>query len=125
MKLRVATVPAFADSWVCTIMDDENYSIRGAMLKAMEKVYKLDDLAGKAINEYKATTNYELSQLDRTGSSIHTYKLFGAFPKAVGEISLSHSELDPITFDLTFSLDYFIITPIKGKSPVTAPTGNS
>lgn len=45
-----------------------------------------------------------------TGSTICVYKLFGAWPKTIGQVQLDYGTNDVASFDVTFSYQYHIVT---------------
>lgn len=66
------------------------------------------NIYGKPIS-YMADQEIHLLGFD-TGETICVYKLFGAWPKTIGQVTLDYGTNDIASFDVTFSYQYHIVT---------------
>lgn len=59
----------------------------------------------------------ELELLGVNGLSIEKYKLYGAWPKNIGPITLDYSQNDVVTFDVTFAYIYHACSKVNYNVP--------
>lgn len=107
-KIRLAGPAEFDGSWTVKFLLDETHSLRHAFLGWMQSAYDANKMHHTAPSEYKRN-NIKVEQVSKNGETIVTYNFVGAFPKEVGEIALSQSEVNPSEFDVIFSYDYFVV----------------
>jgi hypothetical protein len=70
-------------------------------------------------NEYMVDQQVEL--LDLQGTPTTKYKLFGTWPKMIGNSNLDYSANDVVQFDVTFTYVYHVIDTVKyGVTPTFA-----
>jgi hypothetical protein len=76
-------------------------------------------------NKYNLPKDYLVDQqvelLDLAGAPITKYKLFGAWPKMIGNSSLDYSANEVVQFDVTFTYIYHVVDTAKyGVTPTFA-----
>ena len=99
------------DAWTVTIMNDRNFSVRGALEGWMDD---MSDIGGTTkANTLSATSYYAnatVKQLDRNNSVIRTYKLEGLWPTTLDAIDLSYDANDAVEeFGATFRFNWMTI----------------
>ena len=104
---KMAGKYTFTD-FTCTFNVDMDSRIIHSFDKWMNHIHNV------TTNEYKAPKEYMadqyLSLLGYTGNVISEYKLFSAWPKTVGAVTLDYATSDVAQFDVTFSYQYHTIT---------------
>ena len=93
--------------WSVSIYNDNNFLLRNAMetwSNAMNNF--IDNTGNTSPFAYKA--DMSVSQLDRNGVVVKTYKFVGAFPQAIGEIALDFGANDQVEeFPVTFAYEHY------------------
>ena len=93
----------FSGTWSCTFIDDENHSLRGAVLAWMEQIdsSKTHSRRVSAHNDYmKTAILQQLSTIDNTPTA--TYVFEDVWPKSISDSSLDDSNGDLIEFTVEF-----------------------
>ena len=95
--------------WTCQIYNGTDFKVRSALERWSHTILAAESTAGlDAPAKYKGSV--EIKHLDRNGHVLRTYKLIGAYPQEVGEISLGFDQGNTIEqFSCTFVYDYFTI----------------
>ena len=96
--------------WQCQIYNSADFRVRNALERWSHMILAAESTIGVDIPLlYKQTV--EIKHLDRNGNILRTYKLIGAYPQEVGEISLGYDQGNTIEqFSCTFVYDYFTFT---------------
>ena len=105
-QLKVAGDRTFA-TLSCTIINDENYRLRGRFEKWMKKIAGHDNARGATfLDQYQ--TRLTLTQRRRNGSYAAFYSFYDAFPTALGTIALDWSSTDLIEeYTVEFQYQYW------------------
>ncbi|HET8686642.1 MAG TPA: phage tail protein [Methanosarcina sp.] len=92
--------------WTVAIYN-ENFLIRDTLERWMHGINNLDNNTGiVAPSQYQA--DLYVSQLDRAGDVIKTYRMLNAFPIQVSPIQLDFEANNQVEiFEVTFSYDYY------------------
>ena len=95
--------------WTCQIYNGTDFKVRSALERWSHTILAAESTAGlDTPAKYKGSV--EIKHLDRNGHVLRTYKLIGAYPQEVGEISLGFDQGNTIEqFSCTFVYDYFTI----------------
>ncbi len=97
------------NDWVVTFNVDKN----GKILKKFADWQKLmhDSETNTYGNPITYMTNPEVHLLGfDSGETVCVYKMYGAWPKLIGQVALDYSVGDVATVDITFSYQYHIVT---------------
>lgn len=105
-KLQFASTAEFEHSWEVEFLVDSGHAIRNKLIGWMSRAYDPSILRNGAPIEYKVD-NVQIHQLDRTSNTVVAYQFVGLFPEEVGQITVSHEEVNPEVFPTTFSYDYW------------------
>ena len=93
-------------TWGCSIYNDIDFTVRGALEDWSELIRSGDSTDGASYpTEYKSTVTIE--QLNRAGDTVRTYTLHGAWPSDLGEIALNFDGSEIENYQATFTYDYF------------------
>lgn len=108
------------DTWNVTFTVDQYAGIRQAFVEWQDKI--LDPRTNRHGvpgdgGGYMADQLVSLINFDFNSEAI-TYKLVGAYPSTVGEVTLDYADSAYATFDVTFTYQYFI-TATGGQIPGT------
>lgn len=106
--LRLAGPAEFEGTWSTSFLCDEAHSIRHKFLSWMSVAYDPSTMSHGAPSQYK-DDRCQIHQLDRAGNSISVYNFIGLFPSNVGQIEVSHENVEPEQFEVTFTYDYWIL----------------
>jgi hypothetical protein len=95
--------------WQCTIYNDANYTVRGALESWVANIRTPSSTDGSALpQDYKSTITVE--QLNRAGETTRIYYLYGAYPTEVEMIQLDYTQATQIEqYGVTFAYDYFTV----------------
>lgn len=105
-ELKIAGDRTFED-WTITIINDTDFTIRNSFERWMNGMNAHSANTG-LVNPIDYQSDLLVDQLDRDESVIKRYSFRGAFPVAVGEITVDYDARDTIeTFDVTFSYQYW------------------
>jgi len=73
-------------------------------------------------NIYSAPADYMVDQqvelLGNEGESITKYKLIGAWPSEIGEITLDYTATDLAIFDVTYTYQYHVVDGVSYGKPI-------
>lgn len=122
LNMRIADRPEFPE-WTVTYLCTEDHALRNAHIKWMHQAYDVSDQVNKAHRNYKRdeTTLYHLTS-DHVDA--FSYKFFGLFPSAVGEMALAQEGGEVMQFDVTYSYDNFLTAPQDGAKDLSGVLGN-
>ena len=126
MKMNVATVPEFDPNFTVEILADEKQVLRGNIMKWMSYIYDPATMEASTLdgdNGYKRD-NVVVQQLDRAGQTIMAYQFYGLFPSSCDSIKLSHDEVDPQKFSVTFAYDFFTFN-LQAPGTLTSGEGTT
>lgn len=118
-QLKVAGDRTF-ENWTITVFNESTFAIRDAFERWMNSINA--HAAGTAVSSNPADYQAQLviDQLDRSGASLKTYVIEGAFPVNLGAIELDYSTNDTIEeFTCEFAYQYWTArsTDGGGSSP--------
>jgi hypothetical protein len=108
MQTKIAGDPTFDDVTMTTHVDYEfkTKAYFEKWLEGIALVAQEGDNTRTAPAEYKGEVTVE--QLGRTGETIRSYTLVGAYPKQMDSIELSHESTDTLEeLSITFGIDYW------------------
>lgn len=95
------------EPWTVTIINDNDFRIRNALENWSELMNKNRDNTG-ALEPAVYWQDLYVTQLDRNGNELKTYKMIGAFPENISAIDLSFDQLNTIeTYTVTFQYQYW------------------
>lgn len=95
------------EPWVITVYNDTSFDIRNAMEQWSNGIQSLNTTNG-LVNPRDYQVDLQVSQLDRNGAILKTYKFVDAFPTAISAIQLDYNAVNEIeTFDVTFQYNYW------------------
>tara|TARA_Y100000592_G_scaffold50029_1_gene79244 strand:+ start:4315 stop:4905 length:591 start_codon:yes stop_codon:yes gene_type:complete len=92
--LKVAGDRTF-DTWTITVLNDTDFTIRGAFERWMNSINRVTDATG-AVNPSEYQADAFVYQLDRDGSVLRKYKFHDVFPTNVSQIDLSYDSSDTL-----------------------------
>ena len=103
-KLKIGGDRTF-DDWEITVLVDGEFNTRDAFEAWSNSINNhVSNIGEPNADAYMA--QWEVSQLDRAGEIIKTYKLFGLWPVSIGSIELSSDAADSLEeFPVTLSLE--------------------
>lgn len=98
------------------VINDSDFSIRTALEEWINGMDNRINKTGRLQpSEYQRDVN--IFQLDRNGNTLKEYKLYSAFPNAIGPVSLNFGLNDQIS-EFTVSLEYQTFT--VSNNPINA-----
>lgn len=91
----------------CTILNDSAFTIRTALEQWMNGIEDMQNKTGRlAPSQYQ--TDMFITQLDRNGVVLKSYKLLGAFPTEIGTVPLDFGSNDQMSnFPVSFQYQSF------------------
>lgn len=91
----------------CTILNDSAFTIRTALEQWMNGIEDMQNKTGRlAPSQYQ--TDMFITQLDRNGVVLKSYKLLGAFPTELGTVPLDFGSNDQMSnFPVSFQYQSF------------------
>jgi len=102
------------EPWNITIYNDTSFNIRNALETWSNGVQSLTTTEG-AVNPRDYQVDMQVSQLDRNGAILKTYKFIDAYPTTIGAIQLDYDSVNQIeTFDTTFQYNYWTSDTAQG-----------
>ena len=119
------------DAWTVTIFNDRSYSVRGALESWMDDI---TDSGGTTMSNLISSGSYyasaNVTQLDRSGKAIRTYRLMGLWPTTLDAIDLSWDANDAIEeFGATFRFNWIEMGGVSGApaegAPANGPPGRN
>lgn len=98
------------DTWTVTVINDTNFTLRGNFESWMNLINKHEDSSGTTSpSDYMKDA--EVIQLDRSGTSLRTYKFYDIFPTNISPIDLSYDTTDSIEeFTVEFQVQWWSAT---------------
>lgn len=113
---KIATTTQFGDLSVTFNLDDKAATnARNQFLKWQQKIHD------PATNKHGIPSNGQgyygelnLQHLDGQGNVMTEYKIFGAFPKSVGAVSLDYGSKNIATFQVSFTYQYHTVVGVNG-----------
>jgi hypothetical protein len=113
-EVKLAGDKVFAP-FTCTILNDTDFQLRDGMEKWMNSIESNSRKTG-VTNPEQYQAIIIVSQLDRAGATLRTYRLFGAFPTDISPVGLDFSANDQLsTFGATFQYQHFdVFSPQTG-----------
>lgn len=98
------------EPWTISVYNDTSFDIRNALEQWSNGVQSLVDTTGR-VNPRDYQVDLQVSQLDRNGAILKTYKFVDAYPTTIGAIALDYDTVNQIeTFDVTFQYNYWTST---------------
>lgn len=130
-QLKVTGDRVFND-WTVQITNDNNFAVRNAFERWHDAINgAVTNVSGNGVNAERFDSyvgNLEVDQLGRDGRTIKRYRLIGAWPTEVGDISLSFDAGTVEEFPVTFTYQWFetdtTFEPSTGNF-VTPPSFNA
>jgi hypothetical protein len=116
-QLKIAGDRTFA-TLSCTIINDEEYAVRGRFEQWMSVIASHDTAYGAESLEFYQT-DLELSQLARGGARTARYNFASAFPTGLGSIALDWSSTDTIEdYTVEFQYQYWTSTFVQADGQI-------
>ena len=95
------------DPWTVTVINDTDFTIRGAFERWMNFINRVTDATG-AVNPADYQADSVVYQLDRDGSVLRKYKFHDVFPTNVSQIDLSYDSSDTLEeFTVELQVQYW------------------
>jgi hypothetical protein len=113
-EIKLAGDKVFAP-FTCTILNDTDFQLRDGLEKWMNAMERNSAKSGSTSPaDYQSTI--VVTQLDRSGAVLRTYRLIDAFPTDISPIGLDFSANDQLsTFGATFQYQHFdVFSPSTG-----------
>lgn len=123
LNMRITDRPEFPE-WTVTYLCTEDHALRSAHIAWMHKAYNASAQRNFAHAEYKIDTAV-LYHLSANHSDVYSYKFFGLFPSAVGEMGVAQEGGEVMQFDVTYSYDLFINGLGSSANTADATIGSS
>lgn len=101
---RMGTKQEFAD-WTVTFTLDSPDTVRNAYLNWMNKIHNPSTNVHGIPAQYMLDQHVELLTPDGNGT-VALYKLIGAWPSSVGEVTLDYATSDIASFTVTYKYQY-------------------
>lgn len=97
------------DPWNITVINEADFNLRAAFEQWSNIINNLrTNVSSQLYSQY--ATDWTVTQLDRTGADIRTYKLIKCWPSQVSPINLSFDATDQVEeFDVTLEYQEFQI----------------
>jgi hypothetical protein len=124
MKMQVASVVEFDQTWQVECLADEAQALRGNLLRWTSYIHDPGTMEGAALTSYKKDKIY-VSQLDRLGSPVLVYAFYGLFPSIVESPKLGHDDVEPAKFNVTFTYDFYTVATGANAKAVNIGSDNS
>ena len=100
--------------WAITVYNDTSFNIRNALEQWSNGVQSLTTTEGR-VNPRDYQVDLQVSQLDRNGAILKTYKFVDAYPTEIGAIALDYETVNQIeTFEVVFQYNYWTSTTATG-----------
>ena len=104
--LKIAGDRTF-DTWTVTVINDTDFTIRGAFERWMNFINRVTDATG-AVNPADYQADSFVYQLDRDGSVLRKYKFHDVFPTNVSQIDRSYDSSDTLEeFTVELQVQYW------------------
>lgn len=106
LNMRITGVPEFPE-WTVSYLCTEDHSARQAHIEWQELQYDTPSLTTNVHANYK-DDEVKVFHLNGRHQDVFSYRFFGMFPTQVGEMQVAQEGGDLMTFDVTYSYDYFL-----------------
>ena len=107
---KMGSTQEFTDFTITYSVDVQD-KIRDAYLLWMSQIHEpATNAHGLPLTYMRDITLTHLNHID--GSDLMQYKLIGAWPSMIGELMLDYSSKEIASFDVTFTYQYHIKTPV-------------
>jgi hypothetical protein len=107
------------DTWTVTVLNDNDFLIRGAMEEWMAQIAHLSDFDGKSDPQDYQADGVIVKQLDRSEKVVRQYKFYGMFPTNISQIDVSFDTQDTIEeFTVEFQVQYYEVLDSSGANIV-------
>jgi len=93
--------------WTVTIINDGDFKIRSAMEAWSDGIASFDTTNG-LVNPRDYQVDLFVTQIDRNGDNLKSYKFYDAYPTEIGQIALAYDNPAIQTFDITFQYNFFV-----------------
>lgn len=114
-QVNFAGERAFAP-WSVTIYNDTTFSIRNAMEKWSDGIMNNAQTNGRT-NPRDYQVDLQVTQLDRNGAAVKTYKFHDAYPTTIGAITLDYDSNNQIeVFEVEFNYNYWTSDTSTGNT---------
>jgi hypothetical protein len=91
----------------CTILNDSSFTIRTALEQWLNGIEDMQNKTGRLVPAQYQTDMF-ITQLDRNGIVLKSYKLLGAFPTEIGTVPLDFGSNDQMSnFPVSFQYQSF------------------
>jgi hypothetical protein len=91
----------------CTVLNDSSFTIRTALEQWLNGIEDMQNKTGRLIPAQYQTDMF-ITQLDRNGVVLKSYKLLGAFPTEIGTVPLDFGSNDQMSnFPVSFQYQSF------------------
>jgi hypothetical protein len=106
LPFKMAGNLAFND-WTITLNIDESGDILRIFNKWCQKIQ--NPITGNRTSIVDYFSDQFLHLLDYSGNTITSFKLYGSWPKSIGDVALDYSSNEVATVDVTFSYQFYEI----------------
>jgi hypothetical protein len=114
-QVNFAGERAFAP-WSVSIYNDTTFSIRNAMEKWSDGIMNNAQTNGRT-NPRDYQVDLQVTQLDRNGAPVKTYKFHDAYPTTIGAITLDYDSNNQIEiFEVEFNYNYWTSATSTGNT---------
>ena len=105
------------DNWSVTCINDVDFGIMNAFEAWMENINAKIENTG-LINPNVYTTNLQVEQLDRNGTTLKMYVMSDCWPISVSPVALSFGDNDSVQrFTVDFAVGFFKATAFLNGAP--------
>ncbi len=116
-EYKIGSTQRFTD-WTVSLYVDKNGDVLKKFRDWQDAVHTPEsNIYGKPVDYMCDQKLYLIS--GENGEEISEYKLVGAWPKSLGQVSLDYGSNEIATFDVTFSYQYHVVTQRDSSSIVS------
>jgi hypothetical protein len=102
--------------WAVTVYNDTTFTIRNALERWSDGILNHAQTNGR-VNPRDYQVDLSVSQLDRNGTIVKTYKFIDAYPTLIGPIAVDYETNNQIeTFEAEFTYNYWTSNTTSGAS---------
>jgi hypothetical protein len=102
--------------WAVTVYNDTTFTIRNALERWSDGVLNHTQTNGR-VNPRDYQVDLTVSQLDRNGAIVKTYRFVDAYPTLIGPIAVDYETNNQIeTFEVEFTYNYWTSDTTAGAS---------
>ena len=102
------------DDWRITVLNDTNFAIHSAFNIWSNLINNVRSNTG-VTNPATLTTDMFVTQLDRNGADLKTYKMVGAWPTEIEDLDLDFKNPEIQTFGITLNYLYWQSDVVGGN----------